>query len=392
VDALPDPATWVRKKFVVPLEKAVATSTTILGFVEALGVEDRMVAVSPNSVAPCWQKARLECEASLAASWSNQDLMAQQYAAADGVFMDCSTSGCSVANGIAFNPTADPGNLHGAEYIKVMAAFFNLETSGNTIFAAKLQNYASLDAMPNRPVVAWISFEAGASWNGNEDQFILSMADYKLQLITDAGFGNKDAVAMKQQLPQLIEDTTVTAGTKYKLHVSDFADFAAASAAFFGAMGDVYAVIDEFYEYAPAGYTITSFYTNYGLTSSSNLAFIANEKVLRIDGTISSDNNLDWYESRIANPDYALKGLRHSLTGDTTLTRKYFRNIAKGEVPEVLTAAMCSSSLPMCSPAGGNPIYPGFIAYPTPTLASGARATVFSALIMLLALIMPVNV
>merc|ERR1719277_2082437 len=69
--------------------------------------------------------------------------------------------------------------------------------------------------------------------------------------------------------------------------------------------------------------------------------------VLRIDGTIGG-NNLDWFESRIARPDWAVAGLSRCLHKDSTKTFRYFRNIAEGEAPEELTAAMCEESLPLC--------------------------------------------
>lgn len=338
-------ANYSRKRFTVPLQKAVATSTTILGFVAALGLEDRMVAVSPYSVAPCWQKAREDCSASLADQWSNQTLMASQYAAADGVFMDCPSTGCTLANGINFNPTADPGNLHGAEYIKVMAAFFNKETEANRIFNAKMTSYQAMSSANSATTVAWISYEPATSWNP-EARYVLSRADYKLQMVKDAGYANVDLQALKSALPKLSEDTAVAAGTKWVLKGSDYASEQAAAEAFLGALSNVSAVIDEVYAPTPKDYSINNFYTNYHLSSNSQHAFM--QKVLRTDGLISTDNNLDWFESRIANPEWALEGLRHALSGDSALRRKYFRNIAKNEVPNVLSSDTCEVEMPAC--------------------------------------------
>eukprot|EP00930_Biecheleria_cincta_P014603 TRINITY_DN1249_c0_g1_i2.p1 TRINITY_DN1249_c0_g1~~TRINITY_DN1249_c0_g1_i2.p1 ORF type:complete len:542 (+),score=103.57 TRINITY_DN1249_c0_g1_i2:50-1675(+) len=336
---------YARKHFTVPLQKAVATSTTMLGFVAALGLEDRMVAVSPYSVAPCWQKARESCSAALADEWSNQTLMASQYAAADGIFMDCPATGCSTSNGIAFNPAADPGNLHGAEYIKVMAAFFNKEAEANKIFDAKMTQYTALSSANTATSVAWISYEPATSWNPDA-RYVLSRSDYKLQMVRDAGYSNVDLQALKTALPNLVEDTAVAAGTKWVLKVGDYASQQEAAEAFLGALSSVGAVIDEIYAPTPKDYGISNFYANYHLSSGSIHAFM--QKVLRIDGLMSADNNLDWYESRIANPEWALEGLRRALGGDSSLRHKYFRNIAKNEVPEVLFADMCAVEMPVC--------------------------------------------
>merc|ERR1712039_420661 len=121
-----------------------------------------------------------------------------------------------------------------------------------------------------------------------------------------------------------------------------------ASARFFGALGDVDAIVDEVYEGNPITYTFDKFFTTYGLHSTSSLKFITNKMVLRIDGTISAGNGLDWYESRLARPDWAVEGLARQLHGDTSKTFKYFRNIANGETPQTITESMCTTRLPVC--------------------------------------------
>jgi len=164
--------------------------------------------------------------------------------------------------------------------------------------------------------------------------------------VKDAGYSNVDLQALKTALPKLTEDPAVTAGTKWVLSVGDYASQQAAAEAFLGALSSVGAVIDEIYAPTPKDYGIETFYANYHLSSGSTHAFM--QKVLRIDGLMSADNNLDWYESRIANPEWALEGLRRALSGDSSLRRKYFRNIATNEVPEVLSAAMCAVDMPVC--------------------------------------------
>eukprot|EP00930_Biecheleria_cincta_P010863 TRINITY_DN11322_c0_g2_i1.p1 TRINITY_DN11322_c0_g2~~TRINITY_DN11322_c0_g2_i1.p1 ORF type:complete len:168 (-),score=30.43 TRINITY_DN11322_c0_g2_i1:61-504(-) len=127
------------------------------------------------------------------------------------------------------------------------------------------------------------------------------------------------------------------------------------------------AVIDEIYAPTPKDYSISTFYANYHLSSGSAHAFM--QKVLRIDGLMSADNNLDWYESRIANPEWALEGLRQALSGDSSLRRKYFRNIAKNEVPEELSADMCAVEMPVCGKT-----YPAIILRDGMAEASSATA------------------
>jgi len=209
--------------------------------------------------------------------------------------------------------------------------------------------------------VAWINYQTAASWNMGEG-FYLSMAHYKKQMVKDAGYKNLDPQALKTALPNL---TSNTDGTSWVLRVSDYASKKKAAGAFFGALSNVSAVIDEVYAPTPKSYDINTFYAKYDLTNSSQHSFM--KHVLRIDGTMSKDNNLDWYESRIANPDWALEGLRHAVSGDSSKHRKFFRNIAKDEVPEVLSADICSKKMPTCGAKYPAVILCGSSALPPPT-------------------------
>mmetsp|Transcript_39174 Transcript_39174/g.124387 ORF Transcript_39174/g.124387 Transcript_39174/m.124387 type:complete len:120 (-) Transcript_39174:185-544(-) len=73
--------------------------------------------------------------------------------------------------------------------------------------------------------------------------------------------------------------------------------------------------------------------------------------VLRIDRTMGEAmKSLDWYESRIAKPEWAIEGLARVVHEDTSKRAKYFRNVAKDEtVDQVLKAAGCTKALPVCS-------------------------------------------
>ena len=218
------------------------------------------------------------------------------------------------------------------------------------IFEAKVTAYQALKVNTLSTTVARISYEPASSWNLGES-FVISQSDYKLQMVTDVGYSNVDLAALRIALPLLTIDTTVASGDKWILKVADYADRPAAAAAFLEALKSASVVIDEIYAPDPTAYDINIFYQNYcthyfSSPHYSTLSFI--NKVLRIDGTMSSDKNLDWYESRVANPEWALEGLRHSVTGDASLRSKYFRNIAAGVAPVVNDHAMCSVDMPTC--------------------------------------------
>merc|ERR550532_3412120 len=83
--------------------------------------------------------------------------------------------------------------------------------------------------------VAWIDYQAAASWNLGEG-FYLSMADYKKQMVTDAGYKNVDPQALKTALPNLTRNTD---GTAWVLRVNNYASKKEAAGAFFGALSNV---------------------------------------------------------------------------------------------------------------------------------------------------------
>jgi len=344
-------------------------STVQLGFVDALEVQDRVNFVGGYASAPCWQKA-LGCGAAIEDSWAadfNATHLAWQKSSVDVVFDDCGSDCSSInsmANGVHVPTTQEDGALATAEYIKYIGAFFNKEPMANDLFTATTlaYNQAASGAAPTKPVAAWLSYTTYGGPNSNEPAFAVSQAAYKMSLVTDAGGANFDAAAELAGLLGLSVKDAVwgnpAAGKTYSIVLSAYNGSdsntledvkANASEHVMAALGSVDVVIDENYAYDPSAYTYESFLTSFGLTNSSNLTFVKNQMVLRLDRTISAGNGLDWFESRIAKPDWALEGLAYAMHEDQSKRAKYFRNVAKGETPDqVLTAEMCKATLPVC--------------------------------------------
>jgi hypothetical protein len=252
---------------------------------------------------------------------------------------------------VHFPATKDNGNLHTAEYIKFLAAFFNLEKAADEIFRTALAAYTGAAAeVAEKPVVAWISY---SSWDGG---YVLSYATYKTQLTEAAGGRNVDPEAVAAQLSAMTvkdaADGNSQAGKNYVLPtVDNDGNKSLAAQAFFAALSEVDVLIDETWVAKPADYTFDTFLSTFYLEKTSSLKFIQSKMVLRYDGTLSSADGWDWYESRVAYPDWAVEGLARELHGDASKRQKYFRNVAKGVLPEVITAAMCTKELPSCKPS-----------------------------------------
>jgi len=234
--------------------------------------------------------------------------------------------GNGLANGVHVAATQDPAPLHSAEHIKFIAAFFNKEVEAMESFARTVERYAAASVVASpKPRVAWISY---STWP--EPSLVVSKAAYKLRMVTDAGGDNWPGAALNVKL------------STFNGSLPD------ASAAFFASLSDIDVVIDETYAMEPVSYTFATFLATMGLTSSSNLSFVRNLQVLRVDGTLSASHGLDWYESRVAHPDWAVEGLARALHKDTSKRFKYFRNVAVGEHPQVITASACTTNLPVC--------------------------------------------
>jgi len=335
---------YQRKHFTIPLQSAVADSTVTSGFLTKLDVQDRVAFVDSYSTGPCLQQA-MQCDAILESSYGgNSTVRAQQLDSVDVAFMDCSGSCTDLrarSNAVHFPATKDSGNLHSAEYIKFMAAFFNLEGLANELFESSVAAYKQSRITSNSPVIAWISSSDYAT------AFVLSQASYKKELVEAVGGENLDASTLSSDFAT--SDAVYgnpAAGKSYSLEWNGDKDSAAQK--FAQSLVGVDIVIDETYAPDPSSYTLESFLSSFSLNSSSDLKFIKNKMVMRVDGTISEALGLDWFESRVANPEWAAQGLARVVHPDESMLRKYFRNVAKDEQPEILTASMCDRELPRC--------------------------------------------
>jgi len=370
---VPLPTSYVRKHFSVPLQRAIAMSTVHLAFLDDLGVQDRIEKISQYASGSCWQKA-LSCGSKLEDAYGNASVASQQKDAVDAVFMSCSGTGdCTTlnsrSNAVHVPATQDPGPLNSAEYIKYFGAFFNKEPLANERFTAIVSAYKSAATSgSSKPVVAWVSYSAPSSWS--EEKFSMSQATYKLNMTTDAGGMNLDAAAAFAAVPG-VKVTTAVSGKTFDLSTEPFGSKANSSSYFMKVLANVDVLVDETYAPDPSTYTFQTFLSNFDLTESSELKFVKNKMVLRIDGTMSTAKGLDWFESRIARPDWAVEGLARCLHSDSSKVFKYFRNLAKGETPKVLDASACTDSLPVCEASARSTIIPMLAASATPSSSNG---------------------
>jgi len=348
----PMAAGYQRKHFTAPLRTATAGSTVQLGFLSSIGVRDRVKYITGNAVGPCWQKAA-SCNSTLEleGSWGgNATLRAEQTSSVDAFFMDCSYTGdCSgvrnQANGVHVPVAQDPSPLKSAEYILFFGAFFNKDPEATKHFKEVNASYHNVKAtVAKKPVVAWMQYYA--------PNFTISEAHYKMAFASDAGGTPFDAETALAGVPGVYVSTSPT-GKTVTISIANFNQSgvtaqakAAAAAAIMPKLASVDVLVDETYAFAPRSYTFDSFKTTYGLNGTEAYNFLTSKRVARVDGSISEGDDLDWYESRIVRPDWAVEGLARFI--DPSHTRKYFRNIAENETPIVVAKDSCDLKLPVC--------------------------------------------
>jgi hypothetical protein len=111
-------AGYLRKHFLIPLQKVSTGCTSGLGFLRRLDVQGRVSHADQFAPGPCWQKAHA-CGGQLEASWGgNATIREAQLNAAEAVFID-GRGKCKMLRArpiaVHFYATNDNANLHSAE-------------------------------------------------------------------------------------------------------------------------------------------------------------------------------------------------------------------------------------------------------------------------------------
>ncbi|GFR49481.1 hypothetical protein Agub_g11420 [Astrephomene gubernaculifera] len=329
------------KMFAVPLRSVSVTDTSVLTFMKLLGVESRVSYVTPYAVDPCMQQ--------LASSACNHT-----DSAATSATVDARLGGFSVNSkdplAITFTATADPGPLNRAEYIKYLAVLFNRESVANAQFNSLVAAYdnirqqaASYKSKTNAtsPLVAWLYYSPAYPSYGLPEQVDLQFAAYRKQYTEDAGGRLHNPAQLAAAYGDGANVTLAAGGTQLR-----FTNLSSSLAVLQRILKDVDVVIDESYSANPAGYTLSDFLARYGLTNAptTELRFLANQRLLRLDGSASPGGFTAWYEEAVARPDEVLRDLVSALlpgallaAGDSSAPR-LVRSVFASNPGRVVTA------------------------------------------------------
>eukprot|EP01023_Acetabularia_acetabulum_P015558 TRINITY_DN1758_c0_g1_i4.p1 TRINITY_DN1758_c0_g1~~TRINITY_DN1758_c0_g1_i4.p1 ORF type:complete len:469 (-),score=96.76 TRINITY_DN1758_c0_g1_i4:148-1554(-) len=292
------------KVFETPLHSIAVDDTTVLTFLDLLGVGDRVKYTSPFSTAACFQKLLQDCDRST-----------QELVAANEDPLDYNTRLNDLAEDeidafftfsaradeplmIAFTATSDPGMLNRLEWVKFVSVFFNLESKANQLYDLYADTYNSIEIVDGvseseRPLVAWIS---QTSWT-TPVSYTVSFADYKLELIGNGGGKTFDP----QQLVDLHPNVTFSFQT-VTFDPSTISQDLASQLFIENVLKPADIVIDESYYASQGEYGVSGFMERFGLSGmdESEFPFLANKKLYTLDKSTGIVNNAtDWFETAV---------------------------------------------------------------------------------------------
>ncbi|ORX67514.1 hypothetical protein DL89DRAFT_259387 [Linderina pennispora] len=263
----------------VPVRSAAAWATTAAIFIEALGVQNNIknLGTAPSIVSPCLQKLLQERHPAV-----QRRAMPRRPSSRSS-----RTWTPSRTNTVYSVEYLEGSALGRSEWVKFFAPFFNAEERANKLFDSVASNYdcfkskASKEYNDIRPVIAWTSYAAPSKFNNNTAYWQVSYADYKYNLVRDAG---------ARMLNTTDHQTTKFTKSDAFLHALEEADI----------------LIDE----SGLSYNYTDLLKNYGIDDPSkvNYTWVKNSRIYRPDLIQSAEGGLGWFEAPFAFADRPAAG------------------------------------------------------------------------------------
>ncbi|CAG8547517.1 5676_t:CDS:2 [Gigaspora rosea] len=300
------------KVFNISLNNVAILDTSVVPFLEALGLRSHITALGSSFVSsPCLQALMPNLTI---ISTTNMTLKAQQLLNIDAVFD--SEANSSDQKTISISSFSDPGPLNRAEWIKFYSTFFNLEDKANAFYEQISGNYNCLKKLPssnNRPTVAWVGYNEPSSFNNNTASWTINDASFKKIFTEDAG------------------------GTYFNITTRSYST----SSSFLSAIANVDILIDE----TLTGPNIYAVDNNFNITSNDQYKFVKNKAIYREDGLSNPSNGMDWFESAYLLADNLLEDMMNVINPDLPTKdykRVWLRNVAKDEPIKIASANNCS--------------------------------------------------
>ena len=363
--------------FTVPVQSWSTCGTTPLGFMELLALSNKAVVFDPSYASSSCLLKLEECGVLRGVGGTVGGKEACPTAVGE------STSTLQIVGNprgrnppkidVSFSATSDTGEgvwtgaLARAEWIKYLAAFFNLELLANSVFAgiieAKFNQTKALTAAAVAggavaPKVLWIANQSAYPASGTV--LYIATASYKLDYVHAAGGVTPSAADLAVHCTADSSTSAVSAADNALGYTNGFTcDDAGLKAVLAG----IDVVIDETYCNCDT-YAFSDFMANFGFSSAqtaTDYPFL--NKVLRTDRLMDQSDasgsitfGTAWFEDAIPRADISLDDLAfylHPTLMPSTYDPSFFRNIAANEMVTLATAAACATVT--CPPPSSPP-------------------------------------
>ncbi|CAI2173141.1 10498_t:CDS:2 [Funneliformis geosporum] len=305
------------KPFPVSINSVAVTDTSSNAFLDMLGLRSVIKVLGSADLisSPCIQYAKDNGDITILST--NETLNAIELGNVDLIFG--ATDAAADKKSVSVSSSNDPGVLNRVEWIKFYSVFFNAESKANEVYGKIKSNYECFknlvgkNTLSNKPVVAWVAYEAPSEFNQNTAAYKIADAMYKMQLTEDAG-------------GVYFNSTT--------LSYSNSVDF-------LKAIENVDILIDETFV-AP---TLDDVYKNFELTPNQQYKFIKNQAIYREDGLTGPNDGRDWFENAVVMGDALLEDMINVVNPKlpkSDYQRIWLRNVAKNEPIKISSSNNCS--------------------------------------------------
>ncbi|ORZ18727.1 hypothetical protein BCR42DRAFT_411472 [Absidia repens] len=284
----------------IPITKAAVLSTTVVPYLEMLGVAETTKFISGGDwvTSSCFQKYLTGSNAPAEISVTNTTQSIEQLSQVQVQFGYSPGASDPVSNtSVASAETYENSVLGRSSWIGYYSAFYNLESVGTSALQTMTTNYNNLakaaSGYSNKPVVAWAVYNAPDQFNGNTASWQLMTDGYRKQLTSDAG-------------------ATIYSGSN--------TNFTSASD-LVNAIKDVDILIDETY----IATNLTDVLSNYQITDASKYKFA--KAIYREDGILTKSDMIN-----VVNPT----------APSSSYKRNWFRNVANNEAIHYVSTDDCN--------------------------------------------------
>ena len=357
--------------FTVPVQSWSTGSTTSLAFMELLGLLNKAAVIDPSyASSSCLLKLSApECGVvdGVADTWPSGEHSAYSYAVRNSSSTLHLEGSSFSSRDVDFAATSDPGVLARAEWIKYIAAFFNLEPHANRVFAEIKAEFETVkartaDAVAGgvaAPKVLWVTAATTGQWGRPAS---ISTASYKMDFVNAAGGVTPSAADLALHCTAN-GDTQWASGTSHVSAVDKALGYvnswSCTDAGLKAALAGIDVVIDENFD-SDNTYTHDMFMTKLNFSSAETAAVypFLNNNVLRTDRLKVQSNvagyatfGTAWFEDAIPRADIVVDDLAsylHPTQAPSGYVPRFFRNIAAGETVTLATAAECDDPHATC--------------------------------------------